>query len=209
MFFPYGDKELNYLKAKDPQLEAVIDQVGYIEWPVDPDLFGATVRHIVGQQISGAAQATIWQRFKTQFKNKVTAKKILDLGVADIQKLGISFRKASYIIKLAEAVQNGQIDFKKLPEMTDEEVIVQLSALPGIGPWTAQMLLLSSLMRTDVLSYGDFGIQRGLRMIYHHRKITPALFAKYRRRYSPYGTIAAFYIWEVANGSVAGYKDPG
>ena len=207
MFFPYGDKELNYLKAKDSKLGAVIDQVGYIAWPVDPDLFGATVRHIVGQQISGAAQETIWRRFKAQFKGKVTAAKILDLDEAAIQKLGISFRKAGYIVKLAEAVQNGQLDLKQLKKMSDADVIAQLSALPGIGPWTAQMLLLSSLMRTDVLSYGDFGIQRGLRIIYHHRKITPALFAKYQRRFSPYGTIAAFYIWEVANGSVKGYTE--
>jgi DNA-3-methyladenine glycosylase II len=77
----------------------------------------------------------------------------------------------------------------------------------GIGKWTAEMLMLFSLQRPDILSYDDLAIQRGLRMIYHHRRITPKLFERYRRRYSPYASVASLYIWAVAGGAIDGMKD--
>ena len=91
--------------------------------------------------------------------------------------------------------------------MTDEEVCNRLSSLDGIGVWTAEMLMLHSLQRPDILSFGDLAVQRGLRMLYHHRKITRELFEKYRRRYSPYGSVACIYLWAVSAGAVDGLKD--
>ena len=64
-----------------------------------------------------------------------------------------------------------------------------------------------SMQRPDIMSYGDLAIQRGLRMLHHHRRITPELFAKYRRRYSPHGSVASLYLWEIAGGAVAGLRD--
>ena len=87
------------------------------------------------------------------------------------------------------------------------EVCAKLSELDGIGVWTAEMLMLHSLQRPDVLSFGDLAVQRGLRMLYHHRKITRPLFEKYRRRYSPYGSVACIYLWAVSAGAVEGLKD--
>ena len=78
----------------------------------------------------------------------------------------------------------------------------------GIGVWTAEMLLLFTLQRPDILSYGDLGIQRGMRMVYRHRKITKKLFAKYRRRLSPYGSVASLYFWMVAGGAIPDLEDP-
>ena len=91
--------------------------------------------------------------------------------------------------------------------MSDAEVCAKLSELDGIGVWTAEMLMLHSLQRPDVLSFGDLAVQRGLRMLYHHRKITRPLFEKYRRRYSPYGSVACIYLWAVSAGAVEGLKD--
>lgn len=85
----------------------------------------------------------------------------------------------------AQKVQNGEFDPEGIREKTDEEAIRELSALQGIGVWTAEMILLFCMQRPDVLSYSDLAIQRGLRMVYHHRKITRPLFEKYRRRFSP------------------------
>ena len=103
MYFEYGEKELIYLKQKDKRLAEVIDQVGMIERTVDDDLFSSVVHHIVGQQISTKAQATIWQRMK-DYLGTVDADTILNAGVEHLQPLGISFRKAEYITDFAEKV---------------------------------------------------------------------------------------------------------
>ena len=92
--------------------------------------------------------------------------------------------------------------------MPDNLFCQTLCQLPGIGRWTAEMLLIRCLERTDVLSYGDLAILRGLRMIYRHRNITKDLFCRYQKRYSPYGTVASIYIWAVSAGAVPGLTDP-
>lgn len=91
--------------------------------------------------------------------------------------------------------------------MSDEEAIRALSSLKGIGVWTAEMILLFCLQRPDVLSYGDLAIQRGLRMVYHHLEITHTLFERYRRRFSPCGSVASLYLWAVAGGAIPEMKD--
>ena len=91
--------------------------------------------------------------------------------------------------------------------MPDEEVIRVLSSLKGIGVWTAEMILLFCLQRPDIFSYDDLAIQRGLRMVYHHRQVSRELFEKYRRRYSPYGSVASLYLWAVAGGAVPELRD--
>ena len=96
-----------------------------------------------------------------------------------------------------------------LPILPDAKVIAALSSLRGIGVWTAEMLLLFTLQRPDILSYGDLGILRGMRMVYRHRKITKALFEKYRRRLSPCGSVASLYFWMVAGGAIPELTDPG
>ena len=118
-------------------------------------------------------------------------------------------RKVEYVKDFAAKVASGEFDIDALSGLPDAEVIAALSSLKGIGTWTAEMLLLFSLGRPDVLSFGDFGIQRGMRMVYRHRKITKQLFEKYRRRLSPYGSVASLYFWEVAGGALDGITDPG
>ncbi|MCD8332887.1 MAG: DNA-3-methyladenine glycosylase 2 family protein, partial [Clostridiales bacterium] len=85
---------------------------------------------------------------------------------------------------------------------SDEEAIAELTALSGVGGWTAEMILLFCMQRPDVFSYDDLAIRRGLQMVYHHRSISRQLFEKYRRRFSPYGSVASLYLWEVAGGAV-------
>lgn len=131
----------------------------------------------------------------------------LAAGTAQLQALGMSFRKAQYIMDFAQKVQTGEFDPEGIREKSDEEAIRELSALQGIGVWTAEMILLFCMQRPDVLSYSDLAIQRGLRMVYHHRKITRPLFEKYRRRFSTYGSVASLYLWAVAGGAVPGMKD--
>lgn len=207
MFFAYGETELQYLRQKDKRLGAVIDRIGPIERAVDTDLFSAVVHHIIGQQISTKAQTTVWQRMQDAL-GEVNAETVLSAGVSRLQAMGITFRKAEYIVDFAEKVHSGAFDLKGIREKSDEEVIRELSALKGIGVWTAEMILLFCMQRPDVLSFDDLGIQRGLRMVYRHRAIDRERFAKYRRRYSPYGSVASLYLWAVAGGAVPELRDP-
>ena len=206
MYFIYGEAELAYLRRKDKRLAAVIDRIGPVERTVDPDLFSAVVHHIIGQQISMKAQATIWQRMQDTL-GTVSAETILAAGVPALQALGMTFRKAEYLTDLAGRIAGGSFDLEAVRSMDDAEAIRALSSLRGIGVWTAEMILLFCLQRPDIFSYDDLAIRRGLRMVYRHRRIDRALFEKYRRRYSPYGSVASLYLWAVSGGAIPELKD--
>ena len=207
MYFDYGAREVDYLKARDRVLGEVIDQVGHVEREVDPDLFSAVVHHIVGQQISTKAQATIWARMRERL-GEVNARTVAAAGTAALQSVGISLRKAEYIQDFAGKVNSGAFDLQRVAALPDSEAIEALVALKGVGVWTAEMILLFCLQRPDIFSFDDLAIQRGLRMVYRHRKIDRKLFEKYRRRFSPYGSVASPYLWAVAGGAIPGKKDP-
>lgn len=207
MYFQYGDKETEYLKKKDKVLGEVIEKIGHIEREVDSDLFSSVIHHIIGQQISTKAQATIWRRMKEQL-GEVTAESILAAEIPELQSFGMTFRKAEYIKDFAEKVQSGAFDLERVSQLPDSEAIKMLVSLKGIGVWTAEMILLFCLQCPDIFSFDDLAIQRGLRMVYHHRKIDRKLFEKYRRRFSPYCSVASLYLWGVAGGgAVPGMKD--
>ncbi len=207
MYFSYGKKETDYLKTKDKQLGTVIDAVGPIRRETDPDLFSSLVHQILGQQISSKAQATLWRRL-TDALGAVTPETLAATDPAQLKELGISPQKSSCIRELAEKVQGGSFDLEGIRNLSDEEAIGQLTLLRGVGEWTAEMILLFCLERPDILSFHDLGIQRGLRMVYHHRAISRKQFETCRRRYSPYGSVASLYLWAVAGGAIEGMKDP-
>ena len=206
-FFRYGEAETAYLKSKDKKLAAVIDIVGPIRREMDTDLFSAVVRHIVGQQISGKALAAVWGRLLSGL-GTVDAATVLDAGEDKLHSCGMSFRKASYITAFAKKVDSGEFRLAALKKMSDTEAIAALSSLSGIGVWTAEMILLFCLGRPDVLSFGDLAIQRGLRMVYRHREISKERFERYRRRFSPYGSVASLYLWAVSGGVLPDVTDP-
>lgn len=206
MYFAYGERELSYLRQKDKRLGAVIDRIGQIDRAVDPNLFSSVVHHIIGQQISTKAQATIWKRMRDEF-GVVDAAAVLGAGVEKLQSFGMTFRKAEYITDFARKIESGEFDLEGIWKKPDDEAIRELSSLKGVGVWTAEMILLFCMQRPDVFSYDDLAIQRGLRMVYHHRKIDRKLFEKYRRRFSPYCSVASLYLWAAAGGAVPGLKD--
>ena len=206
LYFIYGDEEIEYLKSKDKILGGVIEKIGHIERVTDTDLFSSVVHHIIGQQISTKAQETIWQRLKDEL-GEVNAENIYKTDISRLQSLGMSFRKAEYIKDFADKVHSGNFNLQDISEMSDEEAIKALASLKGIGVWTAEMILLFCLQRPDIFSFDDLAIQRGLRMVYHHRKIDRKLFEKYRRRFSPYCSVASLYLWAVSGGAITEMKD--
>lgn len=206
MYFAYGETELSYLRQKDKRLCEVIDRIGHIDRAVDMDLFSSVVHHIIGQQVSTRAQATIWCRCQDAL-GAVNAETVLAAGVPKLQSLGMTFRKAEYITDFSEKVCAGAFDLDAVARMSDKDAIRELSALKGIGVWTAEMILLFCLQRPDIFSYDDLAIRRGLRMVYHHREIDRERFEKYRRRFHPYGSVASLYLWAAAGGAIPEMKD--
>lgn len=207
MNFRYGKAETDYLKSRDKRLGEIIERVGPIERGVQPDLFRAIVRNIVAQQISGKAAATIMDRMESAL-GEIAPWTLVQAGAAAIQRCGTSLRKAEYIADFAAKVASGEFDIAALERATDAEVVAALSSLRGIGVWTAEMLLLFTFRRPDVLSFGDLGIHRGMRMVYRKRKIDKALFERIRRRLSPCGSVASLYFWAVAGGAIPDLTDP-
>jgi DNA-3-methyladenine glycosylase II len=204
--FQYGEKEIEHLKKADKKLAIIIDQIGIIERATNPDLFIALVHSIVGQQISTKAHETIWERMQNKLR-EITPAVIDSLTLEELQQCGISFRKATYIKSVAEKILRNEFDINALHSMSDEEVCVKLSELNGIGVWTAEMLMIFSMQRSNILSYGDLAIHRGLRMVYRHRKIDKTKFNKFWKRYAPYASVASLYLWAVAGGAIDELKD--
>ncbi len=205
-YFKYGKTEIDWLKSRDARLAEAIERVGTVERAVIPDLFAALVHSIIGQQISTKMHEKIWCRMQEAL-NGVTAEKIEQTSRDTLQKFGITFKKADWIKSAAHKVLTDEFNISRLYDLSDSEAIAELVKLDGIGVWSAEMLLLFSMQRQNVFSFGDLAIQRGMRMIFHHRKITRELFEKYRRRFSPYCSVASLYIWAVAGGNYDGYKD--
>lgn len=195
--FPYTDAELFALRGKDAVLADYIDRVGRIEREIVPDLFAGLVRSIVAQQISSAALKTILARM-SGLLCEFTPERVLAAGPEAIQRCGLSMRKAGYIHAAAERVACGSLDLNALNDLPDEQVIASLVTLPGIGEWTAEMLLIFSLCRKDVLSRKDLGINRGIRRLYGVDDVPDGMFEALRARYSPYGSIASLYLWDAA-----------
>mgnify|MGYP004725250101 FL=1 len=207
MFFQYGDLETNYLASKDKRLGQAIRQIGHINREVDSNLFSAIVHHIIGQQISTAAQATIWSRLLNA-AGTVTVDSLTALGRDRLQQIGMTYKKADYMLDFAKQVKSGTLNLEQLWSLSDEEVILELTKLKGVGVWTAEMILTFCMQRPNVVSFGDLAIQRGMRMLYRHRQIDRTKFERYQKRYAPYGTVAGLYLWAIAGGAIPELTDP-
>ena len=206
-YFLYGQKEIDFLSRKDKRLAVAIERIGPIQREVRPDLFDALMHSIVGQQIATKAQQTVWARLVLAL-GEVTPETIEGAETATLQGVGLSFRKVAYMKAAARKVLLGELDVEALRLMDDASLCATLCALDGVGVWTAEMLMLFSLQRPDVLSFGDLAILRGLRMLYRHREVSRDRFEIYRRRYSPYGSAASLYLWAIAGGALPDLSDP-
>lgn len=196
--FEYGESELDHLRRKDRKLGRVIDSAGMIHAEMNPDLFSALVSSVIGQQISGKAAATVWDRVVDRF-GEIAPSRLDRASLEEVQSCGMSFRKAEYVKGIAAACTNGGLDLEGLRDLPDEDVVKALVTLKGIGPWTAEMMLIFSLGRKDVVSWGDLAIRRGMMSLYSLGSITRQEFDRFRAKYTPYGSVASLYIWELAH----------
>ncbi len=147
-------KAVNHLKKSDPILAAIIKRVGPCRMEFGDPKFHSLAEAIVYQQLNGKAAVTIFKRFAALAGDPVTPKGILKLTPEQMRSVGLSKQKASYLFDMAERAHRGELDFKRLPEMTDDEVIQHLTQVKGVGVWTAHMFLMFTLRRPNVLAHG-------------------------------------------------------
>ncbi len=160
--------------------------------------FQALCESIIYQQISGSAAATILARFKALWRRKKfpTPADVLKIKVDKLRSAGVSQQKAAYLKDLAKKFTDGTVDPKQFPTMTDAEIIKHVMAVKGIGEWTAQMFLMFTLARPDVLPTGDLGIQKAFQKLFSLRKKpSPARMEKLARVWAGHRTVACFYLW--------------
>jgi DNA-3-methyladenine glycosylase II len=196
-YFKYSDEAIEHLRRCDDRMAGLIGRVGPMERELTPDLFEALASSIISQQISGKAAATVYSRFM-ELVGECTPESVCAADPAAMQRCGMSHRKVSYIRSSAEAVLDGRLPLDRIPSMNDEEVIRLLDALPGIGRWTAEMLLIFSLNRHNVLSYDDLGIRKGLMRIYGLESLPRNDFEHYRQKFTPSCSLASLYLWQAA-----------
>lgn len=196
-YFKYGKKETDYLKSKDPILGSWIEERGHIKREVIPDLYMALLNSITGQQISTKAHTTIWNRMKERFY--LSPESLGKVSVEELQACGMTMRKANYIEDLTDEILEKRLYLDSLHKLTDQEIQERLVKLKGVGLWTAEMVMIFSMERPDILSYDDLAIRRGLIKLYGLPGLTTLNkenFNEYKERYSPYGSVASLYIWE-------------
>jgi DNA-3-methyladenine glycosylase II len=189
-------KAIHHLKKCDPVLCAIIERVGAFRMEYGPPEFHSLAEAIVYQQLHGKAAVTIFKRFTALAGEPLTPEGILKLTDEQLRSVGLSKQKSSYLKDLAAKTAAGALDFSKLLEMSDAEVIEHLTQVKGIGVWTAQMFLMFTLKRPDVLPTGDYGVQAAMKKHYRKRKMPkPKDMEKIARAWAPYRSVACWYLW--------------
>ena len=189
-------KAVNHLKKCDPVLCAIIERVGPFRMQYGVPEFSSLAEAIVYQQLNGKAAETIYKRFAALAGEPLTPEGVLKLSDEQLRSVGLSKQKSAYLKDLAAKTAAGALDFAKLSDLSDEEVIKHLTQVKGIGVWTAHMFLMFSLRRPNVLPTGDYGVQMALKKHYRKRKLPkPKDMEKIARAWEPYRSVACWYMW--------------
>jgi DNA-3-methyladenine glycosylase II len=216
-------KAVAHLKKSDPVMRAIIERIGPCRMRYRPPEFSSLAESIVYQQLNGNAAATIFKRFAALAGEPLTPEGILKLSDEQMRSAGLSKQKSAYLKDLAAKTAAGALDFSRLSELPDAEVIEHLTQVKGIGVWTAQMFLMFTLKRENVLPTGDFGVRMAMYKHYldvrrakaaqnssgakksaaakkgSKRKIklpTPEQMEKIAKCWEPYRSVACWYLWQ-------------
>ncbi|MBQ9338522.1 MAG: DNA-3-methyladenine glycosylase 2 family protein [Lentisphaeria bacterium] len=202
-YLKFTQKEKQALCRQAPEFRPIVRQVELRPRECGGDLFLALVESVVSQQLAVKAADAIFRRVETLLGNRIEPEALLAADPEKLRACGLSGRKVEYLRGIAEARISGTVDFDSLAEKPDAEVITELVKLKGVGVWTAEMLLLFALGRRDILSSRDLGIRRGIMMLNGLDDLSDEQFEFYRRRYSPYGSLASLYLWRIKDGGLA------
>ena len=190
-------RAIKHLRKCDPVMAAMIKRVGKITLHLERGRFRMLVRSIIGQQISTGAARAIRRRLETLLApGPLTAEKLCQFSLTELRSVGLSPQKAGYILDLATKTKNGEVHFRNFARMADEEIILQLTKVKGIGQWTAQMFLIFSMGRLDVLAYDDLGLRTAIRVEYQLDELPDkATMCEIAQPWRPYASIASWYCW--------------
>jgi DNA-3-methyladenine glycosylase II len=190
------------LMRADKVLKRVMEEHGPIDPAIDrrgsrPDPFEAVARAIVGQQLSTKAARSIWEKLLGQFGGETpTPEALLRKRKPALRKAGLSNAKVEFLRDLAKHVKDGRLDFDRIKDLSDEDVIAELIEVKGIGSWTAEMFLMFHLARPDVLSVGDLGIRRAVQIEYGMEELPgPEELERIAEEWRPHRTLACLYLW--------------
>src|SRR5580692_2258024 len=210
-------KAVTHLKKSDPIMRAIIERIGPCRMRMGRPEFHSLAEAIVYQQLNGKAAVTIFNRFAALAGEPLTPEGVLKLSDQQMRSAGLSKQKSAYLKDLAAKTSAGVLDFSRLSELPDAEVIEHLTQVKGIGVWTAQMFLMFTLKRENVLPTGDFGIRMAMYKHYlerprakaakksaaakkkSRRKIklpSPEQMEKVAKRWEPYRSVACWYLWK-------------
>ena len=184
-----------------PAFTEIAEKAGLPETECIDSPFHALTQSIVHQQLAVRAAAAVFGRFEALL-GTVTPENLSRVDDTALRACGLSGRKIEYLRGITDAALAGTVDFSRLSEKSDEEVITELSSLRGVGTWTAEMLLIFSLGRRDVLSFKDLGIRNGILQMNGWKTLSEHRFEAFRKRCSPYGTLASLYLWRIKDGGL-------
>jgi DNA-3-methyladenine glycosylase II len=187
---------VRHLKKSDPVLAAIIQRVGPCRLTFREPTFESLIRSIAFQQLNGKAAKSIYDRLVAAAGGKLTPESVLGLTIQQMRAVGLSRQKLAYMRDLAERTRSGEIDFARLPAMSDEDVIEHLTRVKGIGVWSAQMFLMFALRRPNVLPTADYGVRAAIKKEYRKRKLPDhKQIVKLARVWHPYCSVACWYLW--------------
>jgi DNA-3-methyladenine glycosylase II len=192
------------LAASDPVMAQLVDRFGELSVEArrnrrpPMDAYGTLLRSVVGQQLSSKAAFTIYGRVLDLFGGKTpTPQQLLDVDAQRLREAGLSGRKVEYVRDLAAHVISGELELDRLSELSDEEVITEITAIRGFGVWSAHMFLIFFLERPDVLPAGDLGIRNAVRVAYDLDEVpAPAELERIAEPWRPHRSLASIYLWE-------------
>jgi DNA-3-methyladenine glycosylase II len=195
------------LAAADPAMATLIERIGKIDLETrlrrrseerPADAYGALLRAIVGQQLSTKAARTIYGRVLDLFGGATPSpEQLLEASEEELRGCGLSGRKVEYVRDLAVHVLDGELELDRLGQLSDEQVVEEIVAVRGLGQWTAEMFLLFHLERPDVLSGGDLGIRKAVRIEYGLEEMPPPTrVLEIGAAWRPHRSLASLYLWE-------------
>lgn len=216
-------KAVLHLKNSDPVMRGIIERIGACKMQFGEPTFHSLAESIIYQQLNGRAALTIFNRFAAIAGEPLTPEGILKLTPERMRSVGLSKQKSSYLLDMAERAHSGELEFSRLVEMSEDEVIAHLTQVKGVGVWTAHMFLMFTLRRPNILPVGDFGVRMAMYKHYLEKRArkngfgrsavaknakksktekikivlpTPEQMQKIAKAWEPYRSIACWYLWQ-------------
>lgn len=193
---------LDHLR-KDRKLAKVIDRIGEFNLSLTKNPYESLVEAIITQQLSAKAADSISTKFRAIYGKFPKPSDVMETSDAKLRKAGLSYMKVSYIKDLSKKVESKEIRLSYMKNLSDEEIIVQLTQVKGIGRWTAEMFLIFSLGRLDVLPVGDLGLRKGIKNLYSLEELPEKeQIERIAEKWRPYRSMATWYLWRSQDESI-------